>query len=327
MTALVATSPSPTVMARRAIARHSKSFALASRLLSPRVRDHTSVVYAYCRMVDDAIDERPGDDPTRTIASLISELAAVYRLPAARQRSAPLDDIVAAFGAIVDERAIPPCYPHELIAGMAMDATDTRYATLSQLHRYCYRVAGTVGLMMCHVFGVRDDDALIAAARLGIAMQLTNICRDVAEDWQRGRLYVPDDILTRHGAGGLAPLAGSLARPLPPTAIAPLAAAVRELLEVADEHYRAADRGIPALPWRAGLAVRAARAIYRAIGDQIAARGYDVTAGRAVVPRRTKLALVAGATARAVVAAPRAIASPAARIPTRVIDISEVADG
>ena len=98
---------------------------------------------------------------------------------------------------------------------------------------------------------------------LGVAMQLTNICRDIAEDWDRGRLYLPDELLASHGAPGLA---GDLGRPPPRGAIAPPAAAVRELLALANRPYRAADRGIPALPWRAGLAVRAARSVYAAIG-------------------------------------------------------------
>ena len=312
MTQLALAPASPTALARAAIAHHSKSFALASRLLPPRMRDQTAVVYAFCRRADDAVDL--GGDPAAAVARLRRELADVYR-------GVPADRVLGAFAAVVRERRIPSRYPEELLAGMAMDAEGTRYADGAALGLYCHRVAGVVGLMMCHVFGVRDDAALVPAAQLGIAMQLTNICRDVAEDWERGRLYVPDDVLARHGAGGLA---GDLGLPLPPSAVRPLAGAVGELLALADRGYRAARRGIPALPWRAGLAVRAAASIDAAIGARIAARGCDVTAGRAVVSRAQKLAFVAQAAGRTLAGAPRRALAPRARIPTRTVEAADV---
>jgi phytoene synthase len=311
-TALVQVSTAE--VARTTIAHHSKSFALASRLLEARTRDHTAVVYSYCRRVDDLVDERPGDGGP-AIAMLEAELDDCYR-------GQPRDEMLAAFAAVVKARDIPERYPRELVAGMAMDVDDTRYRTMAELHTYCYRVAGVVGLMMSHVFGVRGDRALVPAARLGIAMQLTNICRDVAEDWRRRRLYLPDELLARHGAAGLA---GDLdGRELPRTALPALAAAVRELLALADTHYRAADRGIPDLPWRAALAVRAARSVYSAIGSRIAATGYDVSAGRAVVSRRRKLAHVAGAATRALFAAPVRAFAPRAAVPTRILEVGDV---
>jgi 15-cis-phytoene synthase len=155
-------------------------------------------------------------------------------------------------------------------------------------------------------------------------MQLTNICRDVAEDWARGRCYLPDELLASHGVGGVGAGAG---HGLPASARAGLARTIRDLLALADRHYRAADAGIPALPWRAALAVRAARSIYAAIGDVLARRRYDVTAPRAVVPRRTKLALVALAAGRTLAAMPgRALAS-AARIPDHTLELADVPIG
>jgi phytoene synthase len=309
--ALVAASPA--AIARETIAQHSKSFALASRLLGARIRDQTAVVYTYCRRADDAIDDAPNlADQLEALERLQRELDEIYD-------GAPQDRVRAAFAQICRERGIPRRYPAALLAGMAMDVGGMRYTTHRELHLYCYRVAGVVGLLMSHVFGIRDDAALVPAARLGVAMQLTNICRDVAEDWDRGRLYIPDELLASHGAQGLA---GELGRPLPRTAIAPLAGCVRDLLAVADRHYRAADRGIPALPWRAGLAVRAARSVYAAIGDRILATGCDVTAGRAVVGTPRKLALVAGAAMRAVVALPRAWRP--IHIPTRDLEVTDV---
>jgi phytoene synthase len=304
----------PIALARAEIARGSKSFALASKLLDARTRDQTAVVYAFCRRADDAVDEVAPIEQPAAIVRLQGELSAIYR-------GAAPDPVLAAFNHIAWERSIPRHYPAELIAGMAMDAAGTRYHDLTTLHRYCFRVASTVGLMMCHVFGVRDDDALVPAAQLGIAMQLTNICRDVAEDWSRGRLYLPDDLLARHGAGGLA---AELGRPLPRAARIPLAGAVRELLALADRHYRAADRGIPALPWRAAIAVRAARRIYAAIGDRIREAHCDVFAGRAIVPRNAKLKLAARAAAHAIITAPGRALARRARIPARILEVHDV---
>ncbi|HEY4055449.1 MAG TPA: phytoene/squalene synthase family protein, partial [Kofleriaceae bacterium] len=229
--ALVAAAPA--AIARSTIAHHSKSFALASSLLGARVRDQTAIVYTWCRRTDDAIDDGQGDR-TETLAGLSRELDEIYAGTAA-------DPVLAAVGDVARARNIPRVYPDELIAGMAMDVADTRYETLDDLLLYCYRVAGVVGLMMTHVFGVARDEALQNAVHLGIAMQLTNICRDVAEDWALGRLYVPADMLATHGAPNLrASLSASGS--VPASAVPAIARVVEELLSIADRYYRSGDR-------------------------------------------------------------------------------------
>ena len=312
-TALVQVAPAH-VTARATIAVHSRSFALASRVLAPGQRDDVAVLYTWCRRADDAVDLVDVSRAPAALATLHAELDDAWQGRAS-------DPVMIAFGALVKARAIPRGYADELLAGLAMDAADTRYQTFEDLFTYCWRVAGVVGLMMSHVFGVRDDDALVSAAHLGIGMQLTNVCRDVAEDWERGRLYVPDELCARHGAAGLA---SELGRPLPRSAHAPLAASVRELLALADRYYRSGDRGLAALPWRAGLAVRAARRVYAAIGRRIARQGHDVTAPRAVVPTAWKLAHVGAALGRALVGAPRLVVAAPPRIPARVLELRDV---
>lgn len=297
MTALAIVDRSSALVARATIAHHSKSFALASRLLGRRLRDQTAVVYTWCRRADDAIDEHEGAAHATlavTLARLGTELDAAYA-------GGATEPVLAAFGEVARARQIPRHYPDELLAGMAMDATDTRYASVDDLLHYAWRVAGVVGLMMSHVFGVTDDDALVHAVHLGLAMQLTNICRDVAEDWERGRLYLPDELLSTHGAGGLA---AELGQSLPTSARVSIARVVEDLLALADRYYRSGDRGVRSLSWRAAGAVMAARRVYAAIGARIARTGYDVTAGRARVSTTTKLALVAGALARLAGSAP-----------------------
>jgi phytoene synthase len=305
----------PAQIARQTIAHHSKSFALASKLLGPRLRDETSVVYAWCRRADDAIDNaRSPHDSREELLRLNRELDAVYL-------STSRDPVLAALAGVVKARSIPRRYPAELLAGMGMDVAGARYETTDDLINYAYRVAGVVGLMMSHVFGVRDDDALVHAAHLGIAMQITNICRDVAEDWDRGRLYVPDEILARHGARGLS---NELGAPMSAPARASMSGAVSDLLALADRYYASGARGEKALPWRAAIAVRSARGVYSAIGTRIEERDHDVFAGRAVVSRGTKLARVAGALARTAVELPGRVFARRPTVPTRTLGNGDV---
>ena len=267
----------------RTLAQHSKSFALAGELLPPQARRDAAVLYTYCRMVDDAVDlSEPAEQPA-ALARLLRQLDSVYR-------GEPQSDLrLQAFRELVVRHALPRDYPEELLAGMAMDTDGVQYQTLDELLLYCHRVAGVVGLMMCHVLGVSDARAVRNAAHLGIAMQLTNICRDVAEDWQRGRLYLPLSLLRAAGPGALS---SPRENPLPESARPLIGVVTRRLLSEAARFYRSGDAGIPALPWRAAFSVRAARLIYAAIGDRITRRGYDAFTVRAVVPLSTKLLLV-----------------------------------
>ncbi|HEX2658643.1 MAG TPA: phytoene/squalene synthase family protein [Polyangia bacterium] len=251
------------VMARQILATHSKSFWWASLLLPEGCRRDAAALYAWCRRCDDAAD-LPQDPEVarRAVTRLRAELDAVYR---GEQLA---DPVLVGFAEVIHRHQIPYQHPSDLIDGMAMDLGPVRYQTFEQLVPYCYRVAGTVGLMMAHLMGVRDAATLSHASDLGIAMQLTNICRDVVEDAGRDRVYVPQELCGTEG---------------------PTTDAVAELLRRAESYYRSGERGLPALPWRCAVAVRAARLIYGDIGVQLARRGFDFRAGRVVVPRRRKL--------------------------------------
>jgi phytoene synthase len=266
---------------RALIELHSKSFALATRLLPRHLRDSAAAVYAYCRRVDDAIDDCPVAQQESALRSLRSELSAIYR--GERLEEAHLR----AFQALITVHAIPQHYPSELLEGMAMDVRGASYETLDELIVYCHRVASVVGLMMCHVFGLTRESALEPARDLGIAMQLTNICRDVAEDHALGRVYLPGKLLEEAGCPHL--VGDALAQPEARRAIRHV---TRQLLASADGYYRSGARGIRALPFRAGLAVRVAAWLYRAIGVEVRRRACDPLGRRAVVSRRKKMALV-----------------------------------
>ncbi len=277
---------------RRVLARHSRSFDLASRLFPRARRDEVAAVYAWCRACDDAIDLAPPREQPAALEGLRRDLASVYA-------GEPRNDAVArCFQEVVRRRGIPIAYPLELLEGMAVDVGPARYAREEELLVYCWRVAGVVGLMMCHVMGVSDPRAAPRAAHLGIAMQLTNICRDVLEDLERGRVYVPSEWLSADTARELDLTARALGGSLSDKARSELSTAARRLLALADRYYASGDVGLAQLEPRSALAVRTARLVYAEIGREIERRGFDVLAGRAVVPTRTKLRLAGRALGR-----------------------------
>jgi 15-cis-phytoene synthase len=260
-------------LARAILRRRARSFAWAARLLPAGVRRDATVLYAWCRRCDDAVDEAPGAAAAvRALARLRVELDQVY---------GPYDvsdPVLASFQELVRRTELPRRPADELLDGMEMDLGVVRYRAVSELIVYCHRVAGTVGVMMAHVMGVRAPAALRRADHLGIAMQLTNICRDVVEDEARDRVYLPVELL---------------AVATRPSAVPERAAgAVAALLRLADAYYRSGDRGLSALPARCALGIRAARLIYAEIGAVLARRGFAIAAARAIVSPARKLWLV-----------------------------------
>lgn len=260
----------------------SKSFALAGRLLPAEVARDAATLYTFCRRVDDAVDLAAPGDEQRALDAVWRRVRSVFR------GEAQSDAFWASFAELIRRAQIPERYVVELLLGMQMDVDKTRYQTVDELLLYCHRVAGVVGLMMCHVLGVRSDSALVNAAHLGIALQLTNISRDVNEDWQRGRVYVPGELLARAGLPSLAPEP----RALTEQEANALSTALAELAAIAHRFYRSGDAGLPALSGRARLAVRTARLVYSHIGVLLMRRRYNVLTGRVVVPTYRKIALL-----------------------------------
>ena len=261
--------------------RKARTFWWASRLLPPPVRNDAATVYAFCRMVDDMADE--ADDPSA------AELA-LEGLSNEVDGRTPPRPIVAELRAAAERLGLPMEAAAELIAGVRGDLGVVRMADDADLVRYCYRVASTVGLMMCGVLGVRCREALPHAIDLGIAMQLTNICRDVAEDAERGRVYLPAERL--RGAG-IDP--EELVRGTADAERVDLV--VRSVLALADRYYRSADGGMRDIPWRFRPAILVASRTYRAIGVKLRRRRPGAAAGRTVVPWPEKLAWSATAVA------------------------------
>ncbi|MEM7081594.1 MAG: phytoene/squalene synthase family protein [Pseudomonadota bacterium] len=276
--ALSATEKQDIALCRETLRQGSQSFYAASLILPRDVREPASALYAFCRLADDAIDV-PGDS-TAAVRDLHARLDSIY---AGEPQHDPVDRAMAA---VVHHYFIPQTLPAALIEGFEWDVAGRRYATQSDLYDYAARVAGTVGAMMAMLMGVRAPDVLARACDLGVAMQLTNIARDVGEDARAGRLYLPLDALERVGVDA----DGWLDNPVFTPAIGNV---VEELLTAADALYTRSTFGIAQLPVRARPGIYAARRIYAEIGRVIESRGLDSVSSRAVVTRSRKLALLA----------------------------------
>ena len=258
------------------LARHGHSFAVAARLLPPAMADRAARLYAVCRRVDDIADRGGGAEAGVRLDALRTALLAG---DGADPLAGEILSLEAACG--LDRRAAI-----DLVEGVRGDLAPVRVRDAPELLRYAYRVGGTVGVMMCPVLGVHDPRARRHAADLGIAMQLTNIARDVAEDAAAGRRYLPATLVDAEPERIAAP-GPALARRV--------RGAVLELLDLAERYYASGAAGYGHLPARARPGVAAAAAIYRAIGTQLRRRGGDALAGRVRVSTPRKALLAAGA--------------------------------
>lgn len=267
-------APADMEACRAAIRHGSLSFYAASKLLPARVRDPALALYAFCRLADDAVDLQT--EKADAVLRLRDRLDLVY---AGRPRNAAPDR---AFAAVVEASAMPRALPDALLEGLAWDAEIRRYATLSELRGYSARVAAAVGVMMCVLMDVRDRNALARACDLGVAMQLTNIARDVGEDAAEGRLYLPTDWLE---AAGIDPDA-FLQNPVPQREIRDL---VKRLLMEASRLYYRSEAGIGALPRDSRPGIYAARHIYAGIGGRLRQMQFDSISARARTSRAQKL--------------------------------------
>ena len=268
--------------AKQVLAQHGKSFYWASLFLGANLADRAARLYQFCRFVDDLADGdlpdrldslediRAGlDDPSHPAVSQIPELNA--------------------FVSLANEANIPLRAARELLDGMLRDQHPTALTTEIELLRYCHAVAGTVGLMMCRVLDCQNSRADAFAIDLGVAMQLTNIARDVLEDAHMQRRYLPADWLPAKWADS----------ELSPTTIAcaandchlPVASAINHLLELAERYYASALTGINLLPWRSRYAIIVALCIYRQIGRQLQRNGLQWWRGRTVVSQWRKIIL------------------------------------
>ncbi len=271
-------APDDLAACRAMIRTGSRSFFVASKLLPVSVRDAAYALYAFCRVSDDLIDLDGGR--RAGIEELSGRLERAY---AGRPDPRPVDR---AFASVVETYQIPKALPAALLEGLSWDTEGRVYDTIDGLQAYAARVASSVGAMMSILMGVRGPRAIARACDLGVAMQLTNIARDVGEDARAGRIYLPRDWLRETGLDPDAWLAAPVMRP-------EIAFCVERLLSHAATQYRRGEAGIALLPGPCRPGIRAAARIYAEIGAKVAANAYDSVSQRAFVSFPRKLQLVA----------------------------------
>lgn len=254
---------------------HSRSFYLASGLLPAEKRKAMRVLYAFCRTADDLAD---GDveQPAVRLYALRQGISGEARVGG--------DAVLTAWAAIQQCYQIPVCYAEQLLDGVERDLVQRRYASFEELSLYCYSVASTVGLMSMRITGFINHQAVAYAIKLGVALQLTNILRDVGEDWQAGRLYLPLDELAAFGLRESEVAAARVDNRW--------RTFMHFQITRARRLYAEALPGICLLHPDGQLAVAAAAMLYRGILDDIEAHDYDVFHRRAFVRRGRKLALL-----------------------------------
>jgi len=273
--------------------RHGRSYYLAARLLPAASRRHVHALYGFTRTADDLVDT-PGDDPAAALAHLADRLHAGLADPAA----VAADPILPAVVRTVRDLGLDVADLDRFLASMAMDLTVTRYETYDDLLVYMDGSAAVIGTMLLPILAPADPTTAREPARqLGLAFQLTNFIRDIAEDLGRGRVYLPQEDLRQCGVRIEDLQAATAGRTL--RAAGSAAGSISSLIEYAMSrariHYAAAQPGVDLLPPASARCVRVAHRVYGAILDEVEARGRDVFAERIVVPpvRRIRLALSA----------------------------------
>lgn len=248
----------------------SKSFAAAAKIFNPETRASAYLLYAWCRHCDDVIDGQqlgydqgntPNHDPTKELIKL------------RKQTNDALtgiltdDPIFSALQKVISKNNIPKAYPLALLDGFEMDVHRRSYQTIDDTLNYCYHVAGVVGVMMSIIMGAKDDATLDRACDLGLAFQLTNIARDVIEDAQNGRVYLPTAWLRSAGLNADPNLL------LQESHREQLVIVVDRLLKEAEKYYDSSLSGLPKLGFRSAWAIATARIVYRKIGVELIKNG------------------------------------------------------
>jgi len=255
----------------RAVTKASRSnFAFAFLFLPRPKREALYAIYAYCRVTDDLVDEPGPADPAPegTADARVERLRAWRAELDASLAGTPGHPVTRRLTEVLRDFPIPRDCFVKLLSGVEMDLGRPRYPTFADLERYCYRVAGVVGLMCIEVFGYSQPGTRLYAERLGMAFQLTNILRDLGKDAKAGRVYLPQEDLARFGVSEADLVAGHLTPPVQ--------ALLRFEADRAWQFYAAARAALPREDRRKMLPAEVMRVIYARLLRDIEARGYDV---------------------------------------------------
>ncbi|MCX6140698.1 MAG: phytoene/squalene synthase family protein [Candidatus Kapabacteria bacterium] len=266
---------------------YAKTFSFASYFIAKDKRNACYAVYAFCRYVDDLVDVAmeqgnvTREDAVRLVSQWKSDLDDVYLAKSQQKGDPTISAILLAWEDTLSRYHIPRTLPDELIEGVLMDTTITRFETFDDLWTYCYHVASVVGLMTSEIFGYSSPDALPRAIDLGVAMQLTNIIRDVKEDADRGRIYLAQEDLRRFNVSESDILNGDFTPNVK--------ALIQYYVERAESYYASADKGIPMLSDDSRLTVLLMSKNYRRILRVVESMEYNVFIRRASTSLFTKI--------------------------------------
>lgn len=256
---------------------HAKTFYFASLFLEKEKRKACYAVYAFCRYVDDLVDNAPKESLIQDTIQLVEQWRSAIRNVYEGHAQSTVDHgtslVMMAWGDTLSHYAIPSHLPEELIEGVLMDTYLDRFNTFDELYTYCYKVASVVGLMTSEIFRYSHPDALPHAIDLGIAMQLTNICRDIAEDADRGRIYIPQTELLQFGISEQ-----DILQKIPTPEFLSL---MKFQVERANAYYDSADKGIPYLDKNSRLTVQLMSTNYRRILNKLKSMQYNPYVERA----------------------------------------------
>jgi 15-cis-phytoene synthase len=266
-------------LAKGITAKYGKTFYFASRFLKKEKQLAAYTVYAICRISDEAVDTSQKQLPSESLIALEQEIKSAY------QNIRQMNSLLGAFQQTINKYAIPKQYFDFLIDGMRMDLHKARYKNFEELYDYCFKVAGAVGLIMIKIFGYTGPEAIDSAVNLGIAMQLTNILRDIKEDFNRGRIYLPEDEMRRFGV-----TESQISKSI-------INDNFKELMKFqiarSREYYANAYKGIKSLSeLNSRLVVTAMAEIYAGILKEIEKNNYDIFSRRACVNTPKKISSV-----------------------------------
>lgn len=284
----------PAALLKRLTTRSSSNFKFAFLFLGREQRDALSHVYEFCRVVDDIVDERPpGEAGTNGARAALrewsTEIARIFADPYV-ENVAPQADLGKSLAASRKHFDYPREAFDEIIAGVEMDLHTDRYEDLEALRLYCYRVASCVGFLCIAIFGDRSKAAHEYAEHLGLALQYTNILRDIAEDAERGRVYIPQSLLKRHGLTDADLMEGRYD--------GRFVAMAKDFADAAEREYRRAWEALRGANSRALLPAEIMGRTYYKILLEIRERNYNVFTRRTSLRRRDKLKVAAKAIAR-----------------------------
>jgi len=269
--------------ARSMTAHYSKSFYLSTCLLPRHKRWATFALYGFCRHIDNLTDiprERSESEIVRELNYLEREIKTAYRTGESEH------PVVGSFISVAKKFNIDQKYSLELIKGVQMDTHINRYESFDDLYLFAYRVAGVVGLMMTSLLGFKNPDAMVYAEKLGVAMQITNILRDIHEDKEMDRIYIPQEEIRMFGLDENHFFEEKMSENF------------RNLMKFqvdrAHQLYDEADKGIKMLDRDAHFAIHSASKIYRGILRKIELQNYNPFQGRVFVPQRKKVQILIG---------------------------------